>query len=1231
MYSGDTVGGDSRFADIDSEVAFEALSAAARTQTLFVVLGAGPSYGHFGSWRELFDRALSRHGRTHSEVGAGSWALDRLFGSLIDLVGEAPFLAGLKTDLDTSGRTVPLAYETVVRIPAAHVVATFNYDDFLALAAGHVGTSVSAYPSPRVPQLERAALYLHGRVATASDCAELVISDHHYAAAYSTQTSELAVTLMFLMMNCVTVYIGTSWTDEDFRQFRTGARTLRRLRDANSPIRSQWPQEFIFVQALGSLEQVAVLRRELQRDGLEPIFYSSTDTSDHEQLQSLLEDMVMVEPLSGRVSSNPDAAWVVNRASRLARIEVPTNHDLDSVAVLVTSASAERAFFTTPPSVGWLSALARAGLLSPKPANLVGPGQWSAPPWPAGDYLLQLASTAASGEVAEFLVSAETDNWIAVMRMTAILQALPSGAMEVAAPALPKWLSARFAPGFAVAEAIVSILRRLAKKNSSTVLRRQLFDGLLRWAINLDSRDPMASLDGQRLLDAVSVVAPVDSRHVVAALEGAMQEFAEREWKSPASDVSWSERPAIEPHPQNGQRQDSLDVLIEALREATRHLSDRAYRNTVKRWIASPWPIWQRMAMAEAYYDDRALGIVLQALSGNLRTALSDQAIVHELSTLLRSRLQLPPDLVEELQSAIDGLLSAPETERRGNRWLHVVPAELLSALQRKIVADQGWEFEESLTFNVFWGVGGFVSPPLTADSFAQACRGKSSEEILRLVRHPEEFGFQVDWQHSLGLMWELLSDWAVKEGRSEVFTAIPALEAASLERAHAVFPAAARACSDDLARWNLTLDWFTSVAPHAGSGQLQAIADALAIAVRDGIPAQIADRAVSFALEILLDHAQPLSGPIRDVHIRRGDGRVDLAEQYLNSPAGQAAEALYLAAHRGSSAERRNPLPEWLRKLLFVAANDGTGGMETRVLAGALFTVSHWREPDLAEAVLPLLLPMEGGVPLEWEAFLTGHLWRNSKVYEGSAAALAPFWPTALMVLDESTHVSDHLKLQLLTHIAIGANNGIGQDRETFLGTASGPAARRDHAMAAIAGLLGRAEDPELFAGLCDLADDFLRSHTESEDPPISPSWGGYARWLTPLQSRPDLFEAAFMAMLRSDVLGWEIHISIDSLLPLASDAPSIAVRCLFALAEKYGSNQEFVWSAKEIKGVIRVVAEAGYPHASSLTQLISMCLEAGVIDRLEANSILGTADIKPPLPTPPSTSTPPSDTLHP
>ena len=1127
------------------------------------------------TWTEFHNKFLAHFGAQPSadEVRtSGAMLTDIDYHTDRD---PAKALAFVKDTFATPISEIPPVVKLAVVTQSLRYFYTTNIDEVLFEAA--VGESVAAYP--RYMPMDARFVYLHGRASTANSVREeLVIGWTGYYQAYDESQVSLARAKLSGLWPYPVVFIGFSMAD------RSVARSLEEITRAVR-YRRVTPVDGEAVEAVSPLSWYILLkapalraprRREKKRSrenelrslGVQIIWYRDGGASDPhrsvleviQRIRTQTRGLAVAETDPGFLESLLDAEDLASSASP-TKIQVKR-----AVSVLGGHPRIAAAFLDRVDGLDWFRGLRDAGAFTPKPSFVAASGERRAPYWGAVGFIERVATEAPS-EVRDFLLSIETDNWVAIRQAFEILEALddPSGAA----------LGAKFAGwtvrAMAVDPHLLFEVSRAAKRLSSDD-KYGAAVALVQATLH-ELAQASSTLSDVGAYGFSEVAAPILARSEsgLGTLADTLRTALERECGTPQQDDVRHSRRAIETDEMDQMNRSVVGLLIDVMRDTLLQTDSGEWRtNAVARLLQSPWPTERRIGIAHCFLRRSDLpthesGIIT-------RENLANSHLFHELAKLITDdAAALSEQSVRTLKEFVAALHAGDsEGERYEYRlWARVMPEDWLPEPPPE---DEDIYDSDSRLFRDFYSWGAF-SPTAPVDSidFADLARGLTSSQLLGLIRDPAAAGVRVTWRHDTEEMWSLLAEYAKDKGALAPLLEISLDDLSKRGTWHAI-DAIPEVAGDDLECWRDVLDWADRMVLEAAADQLWLLGRLLESSAKS-IPLELSERVVDLATPVIkkAKRASAVESEIVEGSLLGG---------YLNHPAGRAMQALLELLRRemaeseaADSARRPVGVPQWFIATVLepIAQEPLALGIDAWIGVGRFYGLLSSQAPDSVAFVAQDLESESQELSTAATAFWAGYLW-SPGVSSDALGYLREAYKRAASIMQQDGVLERDLRHRFFEHLVIGTLREVQEYEDLLLTTLGADFTAETRGLIAVAlgnGVREASSEPgTLFHARA--TQWFLRYwtlHVEQFGGQDGIQLAKYLQWLRDLKLRPSEIAELIQASLAQADESFQVEQVIEYLGRYIEEEPIPVLGLLDRCVDWYRLNGDFWLKSQRVR----------------------------------------------------------------
>ena len=295
---------------------------------------------------------------------------------------------------------------------------------------------------------------------------------------------------------------------------------------------------------------------------------------------------------------NPGFVEKLLEADSLGSLASPTTKELGRANAMIRDhPRIAAAFLDRVDGLDWFRGLRDAGALAPKPKFRAANDELHAPYWaPVG--FIERVATEAPSEVRDFLLSIETDNWVATRQAFEILKALDEPSGVALASQFARW----------TVEAMAIDTHNLFR--ASRTIRQLDLDGKTQAALTLAEAILQELADAQLPLSDGSasgfseIVAPILARSEsgLGRLADTLRTALEGQCGTSQQDDVRHSRRAIETDEMDQMNHSVVGLLIDVMRDTLLRTDSVEWRtNVVARLLQSPWPTERRIGIAHSF------------------------------------------------------------------------------------------------------------------------------------------------------------------------------------------------------------------------------------------------------------------------------------------------------------------------------------------------------------------------------------------------------------------------------------------------------------------------------------------------------------------------------------------------------------------------------------------------------------------------------------------------------
>ena len=1089
--------------------------------------GAGASApAGLPAWTELYRRFLEHFDSEPATPSGDSVRQMRInFDHHADR-DEAKALAFIRNELGASVAFPPPVVKLMLRTHSLRAFYTTNLDEVLFTAVA--GEQVAVYPDYK--PLDARSFYLHGRASIAKSFHhDLVLGKTGYDLAYRELPGTPAKTQLQRLARYPVVFVGFSMTDEQVMW------TLEEMAEAVR--RHQRSDDVLLSEEISPLDWYALLKAPPQVDpgrlalkshkekssqaaGVEVIWYSDGGPADpHRALLEVVQQLHRESRTPTVAEQEPGVVEALFEAEMLAAVTSPTPSDVRKAeAVLIGHPRVAEAFMRRVDGLRWFHQLRDTRALDPKPSIRDANGMRSASYWFAVDFLRRIAPVAPA-EVKDFLLTIETDNWVAIRQAFHVLEALDDPTAAALSSTLARW-AVRALPDEPWLLTDVAGSARQLDSDGKDEAAFALVEATL---LELASLTP-GSLQATRTFgpDLVHVLAQSASGPETAA--AALRLVLQQEYDGPAADETRYVRLTIEPHQTSPPDNSTLGLMIDLLRDtlqANENADERA--RVVELLLRSEWPTERRLGIAHCFL--RPSDLPTHEMAVIREVLLSDPHVFHELAKLIVDHgNDLSDESIRVLKDFAAGLYGVTSQARRPDYalWARVMPDNWLPELSEPDPEDTD-DPDRRLFRDLYISVVA-VTAPLDQDGFAERAAGLTPEALLDLVRDPAAAGVRSTWHKDPKLMWDRLAEYAKEQDQLASLLRIRASDLGGDNSSWRAIEAMAEVAGDSPERWSRVLDWADGVVSETSDDAYWSLG-LLLVKAGATVPLALSERVRGLALQVIARTRRVATDE---------SGLVDqsMLGGFLNHPAGKATQPLFELLRRElveyeTANGVRVGLPAWFREIVLgsLSRDPMSLGIDAWIGLGRSFALLSERSWDSVAFVAQHLESESSYNHTSAIAFWSGYLWAPSVTSDALSRLRAAYRKYAHALQEDGVLAAD-LRSSFSQHIVIGALREISGFRDMLddtLDDSFGAAARGAIASALGRGVAEASESPG--SPFHSLATDLFRRYWTEHVNRIGGQDGAelarYLGWLDELELPPSEVASLIEASLAQAASG--------------------------------------------------------------------------------------------------------------
>ena len=1122
----------------------------------------------------------------------------------------------IKTELGEPVSLVPQVVKLLVGTSTLQSFYTTNFDEVLFAAAGE---SVAVYPDYN-PMAAR-FIYLHGRAAIATSFHEdLVLGETGYTRAYGGLHGGPANTQVQRLLPVPVLFVGFSMADTGvmwtLRDIAEAARRRTTLGEGSSSEVIASLDWYALLKAPpredpGRLALKATREDSLRASDVQVIWYA--DGGDGDQYRALPEvaEKLRREGWSPTVAEQqPGLVETMLDAERLAAVSSPSSSEVRRAqGYLAGHPRVAEAFMDRVGGLEWFRHLRDLALLQPAPSARLPDGARSVPHWFAADFLQRVAIVAPS-EVTDFLLTIETDNWVAIRRAFSVLIVLDDPNASSFGSALAGWAINALPDDPWLAVSLAQSAGRLASDGKNGAASALVESALSHIAIS----NP-ASLTATRMIapEFLSVLKQSPSGPGVAV--DALRRVLEQEYADPDSDITRYARSSIEVHATQSRRHDesTLGFLIDLVRDTLRATEEQAERTrVVDLLLRSEWPTQRRVGVAHLFL--RPTDLSTHARTAITTQNLSDPHLFHEMAKLVVDHADdLSDETIRVLKEfAADLYASTSEAGRyEYERWAAVLRSDWLPAPHEPVSSGEE-ESERRLFRGFFFREAGEVTAPLDYGDFAERAARMTRDDLLDLVRDPAAAGVEITWRTSAELMWDRLAEYAKEQNQLAPLLGIRSSDLGGDNSSWRAVEAMADLAGDSAERWAEVLRWAEDIVSEASDDTYWSLGQLL---VRAGSVAPLAlnERIRGLAMRVM-------------ARTRRTDAdEADLGEQsmlggFLNHPAGMATQAVFELLRRQMiedqpAGDSGTGLPTRFEETVLdpLSRDPASLGIDAWIGLGRLYALLSDRAPESVAFVVEHLESESSYRDINSVAFWSGYLWAPG-VSSGALTHLMGAYRKFAHALQEDGVLATDLWSAFFQHIVIGALREIpgfsDAVDETLDGNSFNAATRAAIASALGHGIDEASEDPgssfQLLA--TGLFHGYWTKHVNQVGGRDGTALATYIDWLGKLQLPPKEVASLIEASLDQARSAWQVQEVLSYLQRYLDTDPGGAIGLLRLCAEWWRLNGNVWIDSDDVSSVLERLA-ATHAGDALFREVLDGFAELRVISAADAARYLGWA----------------------
>ena len=942
---------------------------------------------------------------------------------------------------ETFGRTppfIPGLVKWALEARSLNYFYTTNFDEILHLAA--LGKSVAVYPN-FVPMSAK-YVYLHGRASIANSATnDLVIGTRGYQLAYDASIRGSSRSKIRNLSTYPVIFIGFSLDDpavvQSLYEITNAAKFLSLMDPSASEGGESIAPLHFYVLLLAPKayspqreEEKSHKERRLKNFGVNVIWYQ--DGGEPESHRAALEVVQRLVRESRGLTVSEQEPELVERlldAEELALRTSPTLRQAQSAKALLDShPRVATVFFEHVNGLEWFRALRDLGALEPRSSTLTMNGRRYASTWLAAPFLQRIAAVDPI-ELADFLLTINTDNWVAIRQSFTLLQAMDDASGEVHAAYFAMLAVEKMGIDHRLLLELARAVRQLEIED-----KQRTASALLQHAIQrLPEANP--TVDDGAIVAFREIAPPILARSETGLelILSSLEDSLVKQFGSPVNDNIRFTRPAIEAHRMDLSEGTVLGLLIDLARETLLRIENTPRRiEIVQMLLTSEWPTKRRIGVAHCF-------LLPSDLQSNEHMVITEENLknphlFHELAKLLQEAVgNLSVESTEILRSFLADLHNG-DTVTESNEyaaWAAILPEDLLPAPPSDL---ELYSEPESRLFRDYY-VGRFTRPiaPLDSAEFSQMASNLSPEQLLDLVRDPISAGVRVTLEHDSTAMWDLLAEYVKGQDSLSpiLIIATDDFDRDGILSLIGVIPEIAR---DDPERWGEVFNWAIHMLPDLGMTQFSTFSQLVEDSAKQA-PIELVESISTLALRV--------AGATKRTSVEEmSEGHDDLIRGYLNYPSGKAVQALFDLILRElptteSIEESVQVEQDWFtEKFLEPITHEPMAlGIDAWIGVGRHYALLLDSKPEPISFVSAHIKSESSEPRITASAFWSGYLWAPS-VWSNALEELRDAYGVNAIVIEQDSSIEEDLKERFFQHIVIGVLRNLEGYEDILLST---------------------------------------------------------------------------------------------------------------------------------------------------------------------------------------------------
>ena len=873
---------------------------------------------------------------------------------------------------------------------------------------------------------------------------------------------------------------------------------------------------------------------------------------------------------------NPGFVEKLLEADSLGSLASPTTKELGRANAMIRDhPRIAAAFLDRVDGLDWFRGLRDAGALAPKPKFRAANDELHAPYWaPVG--FIERVATEAPSEVRDFLLSIETDNWVATRQAFEILKALDEPSGVALASQFARW----------TVEAMAIDTHNLFR--ASRTIRQLDLDGKTQAALTLAEAILQELADAQLPLSDGSasgfseIVAPILARSEsgLGRLADTLRTALEGQCGTSQQDDVRHSRRAIETDEMDQMNHSVVGLLIDVMRDTLLRTDSVEWRtNVVARLLQSPWPTERRIGIAHSFLKSSDLPRHEAAIV--TPENLANPHLFHELAKLVTDDASaLSEQSVRTLREFV-GDLHAGDSE--GERyeygiWARVMPEGWLPEPPPEDEDEDIYDSDSRL-FRDFYSSGAF-SPTAPVDSidFADLARGLTSSQLLGLIRDPAAAGVRVTWRHDTEEMWSVLAEYAKEQDLLDPLLEISLDDLRRLGTWRAI-EAMPEVAGDHPERWRKVCDWADRMVREAPTDHLWSIGR-LVQSAAEAVPLGLGEHVRRVAFRIIENAKRNSTGESEA-------NRDSLLGGFLNHPAGQAMHGLLELLRRemaeseaADSARRPVGVPQWFIATVLepIAQEPLALGIDAWIGIGRFYALLSSQAPDSVAFVAQHLESESQELSTAATAFWAGYLW-SPGVSSDALGHLREAYKRAASIMQQDGVLERDLRHPFFQHLVIGTLREVQGYEGLLLTTLGADFTAETRGLIAVAlgnGVREASSEPgtPFHARATQWFLRYWTLHVEQFGGQDGIQLAKYLEWLRDLKLRPSEIAELIRASLAQADRSFQVEQVIEYLGRYIEDEPIAVLGLLDPCVDWYRLHGDFWLDSEKVRAFLDRIA---------------------------------------------------------